>query len=72
MNRDDFVYAFLLILSIPVGNLFKKFIRDPRLKSILSSVIGLFIVVIVCKTDTLHSLFLVITNSMLILLVHSK
>jgi lysophospholipid acyltransferase 7 len=71
MNKDDTVYITLIILSIPLGLLFKNS-KSPKFKTIWSSVIGFIIALIVCYKDIIHSLFIVTLNSLLIQFMHPK
>lgn len=74
MNKDDIVYITLLILSIPIGFIFrlKAFEHSPRLKAALSSLLGLVTVCIVCQYDILYSFVLVVSNAIIIKLIHPK
>ena len=71
MNIDDTIYITLIILSIPLGLLFKNS-KSPKFKTIWSSLIGFIIALIVCYKDILHSLFIVTINSLLIQFMHPK
>jgi hypothetical protein len=72
MNRDDTIYLSLLIISIPIGYLFKYFQKFVHNKAIYGALIGFLMVVIVCLNDTIHSLITITVNSILILVIHPK
>ena len=65
MNWDDFVYATLLILSVPFGLLVKK-ASDYRTKQIYSSAAGVVLVAVVCGWDGLHSLITALVNACIV------
>lgn len=71
MNKDDTIYIILLILSIPLGFLFKNS-RNPKFKSIFSTLFGFLIALVVCQQDIVHSFFIVVTNFILIKSIHAK
>jgi lysophospholipid acyltransferase 7 len=72
MNSDDKIYITLLIISIPIGFIFKYFIFSTKYKAYLSSLIGFIIVFIVCCNDIYHSLILSIVNAIIIKSIHPK
>jgi hypothetical protein len=71
MNKDDTIYITLLLISIPLGLLFKNY-KNAKLKKIWSTLIGFSIVLVVCYTDIFHSLFIITVNSLLIQFMHPK
>lgn len=74
MNKDDLVYISLLVLSIPIGFIFKLsyFKSAPNIKALLSTILGVATVLIVCQNDIIYSAVLILTNSILIKLIHPK
>ena len=72
MNKEEQIYVLLLILSIPIGYLFKRVLRGSQTRAILSAFIGFVICVLVCQYDIFHSLILIASNSLLIVLIHPK
>ena len=86
MNKDDTVYIAMLVLSIPIGFLFKYLTklqnvsedgvvsrRFVRVKRLISTLIGLAFVLIICGFhDILHSLFLVLTTALFVKIIHPK
>ena len=72
MNKDDQVYLFLLVATIPLGLLFKKSDFDPSKKKFLATLIGLTIALIVSSYDIFHSLIVVFINNVVLLTIHPK
>ncbi|CAF0874634.1 unnamed protein product [Brachionus calyciflorus] len=72
MNKDDTIYISLLLISIPIGFLLKKYVKNTKSKAFLSSLIGFLMVLIVCPFDVYHSLILSIINSLILVAVHPK
>ena len=72
MNKDDYIYLLLLIISIPIGYLFKNLIKTPKSRQISSAIIGFLIVLTVCSSDVLHSVILVLVNTTLLISIHPK
>ena len=72
--NDDTIYVTLLILSIPMGYLFKsnRFIQTPKFRSYVSSLIGFVMVLITCSYDSLHSIVVTLVNSILLIAVNPK
>ncbi len=64
---DEVIYVCLLLLSIPIGFLFKDS-RHTNLKAWSSTFIGFLFALIVCRWDVLHSL---ITTSVTCLIIAS-
>ena len=72
MNKDDTLYISLLIISIPIGFLFKYSIRSAKLRAYVSSAIGLAMAAVVCTGDIYHSLLLTAVNSLLIVAINPR
>lgn len=72
MSPDDKIYISLLIISIPIGFIFKNYVSCGKYKAYLSSLIGFTIVSIVCTNDIYHSIVLSIVNSIIIKSIHPK
>lgn len=72
MNKDDKIYISLLIISIPIGFIFKYCKFSTKHKAYLSSLIGFTIVTIVCTKDIYHSLILSTVNAISIKSIHPK
>ncbi len=74
MSNDDLVYISLLIFSIPFGFLFKLnlFKNQPRFKAFVSAILGITGVVVACGYDFCYSAALVLSNAILIKLVHPR
>ena len=66
MGSDDVVYAVMLLVSLPLGLLVKSADSAGK-RQALSTLVGIVMVLIVCRTDTLHSLFSSLVNSLIIL-----
>lgn len=72
MNKDDILYISLLIISIPIGFLFKYSIRTAKLRAHISAAVGFVMVVIVCAHDTYHSLALTAVNALFIFAINPR
>jgi hypothetical protein len=64
---DEVIYVCLLLISIPIGFIFKDS-RHIHFKSWFSTLIGFLFALIVCRWDVLHSL---ITTSVTCLIIAS-
>jgi len=64
---DEVIYVCLLLLSIPIGFLYKDS-RYTNLKAWSSTLIGFIFALIVCRWDVLHSL---ITTAVTCLIIAS-
>ena len=74
MNQDDKIYISLLIVSIPIGFLFKPINKyvSTRTKAYISSIIGFIMAIIVCSYDILQSIVLTFVNTILLLTISPK
>lgn len=72
MNQDDTIYISLLIISIPIGFVFKNWIRSGKTRAYISSGIGLGMAAIVCTYDIYHSLLVALVNSLLIIAINPR
>lgn len=64
---DEVIYVCLLLVSIPIGFIFKD-LRHANVKALSSTVIGFIFALIVCRWDIFHSL---ITTSVACLILAS-
>ena len=65
---DDALYTILLLVSVAAGPLV-RFSPSPRLKRIVSSLLGVAIVIFACHWDALHPLIVTLINCLLILVL---
>ena len=65
---DDVLYTILLLVSVAAGPLV-RFSPNPRLKRIVSSLLGVAIVIFACHWDALHPLIVTLINCLLILVL---
>ncbi len=72
MNKDDQIYLFLIILSIPLGLIFRRNNFDSSSKAFISTLIGISIVLAVSSYDIVHSLLVVCINNAIIISVHPR
>ena len=72
MNKDDQIYLLLLLVAIPIGLIFKRFKFESAKKEVISTCIGLIIVLIVCSYDIIHSLIVVVVNATILTTIHPK
>ncbi|ESO84216.1 hypothetical protein LOTGIDRAFT_155546 [Lottia gigantea] len=71
MASDDTVYAGLLIFSVLFGS-FIKYIRGANVKRFVTCLVGVILVVIICKFHCLHSLIAVLVNCLLLKFVSCR
>ena len=62
-NFDDLIYLGCLLLSIPIGFLFKYASFKVATKAYLSTLIGFIMALLVCSTDIYHSFILILVNA---------
>ena len=71
IEKDDFIYATLLALSIPFGY-FVRMQTDPKRKQYLSSGFGAALVIAVCGMSSFHSILTATVNAFIILFVSPR
>ncbi len=71
MDWNDFIYASLLLFSVLFGHVLKS-VEAGRKRQIVSSVVGVALVLIVCGKHGLHSLVTVLVNSVIVLLISPR
>ena len=70
MTNDELFYVIILILSIAIGPLV-TYTKHGVIRKILSSSIGILLVLVSCKTDIIHS-FISTTITILIIKISNK
>lgn len=72
MNKDDTIYISLLVISIPIGFIFKNYVRSAKQRAYISSAIGFLMALIVCSYDIYHSFLLTLVNSVLLVAINPR
>ena len=65
MAADDVIYAALLILSIPFGLIF-RYLSPGKSREIVSTLAGITLILITCKSYSWHSAFTTAVNTFII------
>ena len=65
---DDILYGVLLVISL----LFGHYVRSNVNKKYLSSVLGLLMVIVVCRHDAFHSFIVCVVNAFIVVNVHPR
>jgi len=71
MWSDDVIYALLLFISLPIGQLIKT-ADSPRKRQVVSTIVGLIMVTVVCGLDALHSFFSAFINCVILKFVSPR
>ncbi|CAD5119004.1 DgyrCDS7659 [Dimorphilus gyrociliatus] len=71
MSKDDWIYLFLLFLSIPLGFLTAK-LPSGVIRKLFSTFVGLLFTVCVCGNETIHSVITVVVNCLIIKVFHKQ
>uniref|UniRef100_A0A670YYQ7 Uncharacterized protein n=1 Tax=Pseudonaja textilis TaxID=8673 RepID=A0A670YYQ7_PSETE len=66
MSPDEIVYLVVLLISIPVGFLFKKVGKCLKTKKYGAAVIGLALILATCQIHILHSLITILGTWLII------
>ncbi|XP_006000687.1 lysophospholipid acyltransferase 7 [Latimeria chalumnae] len=69
MSPDEITYLSILLLSIPIGFLFKQ--ASPRVKQVGGASVGFLLTVLTCNVHTVHSL-ITILGTWLILKINKR
>lgn len=72
MNKDDTIYISLLVTSVPIGFIFKNYVRSAKQRAYISSAIGFLMALIVCSYDIYHSFLLTLVNSVLLVAINPR